>query len=490
MRIAPHVILIAACVLSCTPCQGATRTRYLVTRVTHESGDEKYLPRRDTHELGVSFDRYTTRDAFDRLITFYVSRSRGPAETKLPLALFVQGSGCSPVFSELDGKVSGGLQMLLFAAAKGRLRVAIVEKPGVYFGDMPKDPGSAVEGSAEFRREHVLPKWVEALNAALLAAHQLPDIDWSRTVAIGHSEGGIAAAHLAAANPAVTHVALVPGGGPTGLFELAESARRRQTVDEPVAAGDARARQIFEGWEGVLADPDNPDKFWLGHPHRRWSSFLKSSPLQGLLESQAAVFLAHGTLDQVVPIASSDALRAELAVHNRDVTFERLEGADHSSRKPEEPLGSAAGFKAVLGRVVEWFLSKSTTAQRAVDADLKMLQGTWNLIAVAQGGENQPPTGELTNVQVEISGNTRTLKSGDRILSRSVFRISPLASPKGIDVTMTEGSLKDTTILGIYELRQDTQRLCLSLCWSGRPGEFSTQANVGQTLTTFKRATQ
>jgi len=39
--------------------------------VTHESGDEKYLPRRDTHELGVSFDRYTTRDAFDRLITFY-----------------------------------------------------------------------------------------------------------------------------------------------------------------------------------------------------------------------------------------------------------------------------------------------------------------------------------------------------------------------------------------------------------------------------------
>src|SRR5262249_11008654 len=152
--------------------------------------------------------------------TCYLSRPPKGAAEKVPVAVFIQGSGCASVFAERDGKVHGGMQNLLLAAGKGSFRVLVVEKPGVAFGAVPKNPGSAAEGSAEFRREHALPRWVEAVNAAVLAAHRLEDVDWTRTLVVGHSEGGIVAAHVVAENPLVSHVAVLSGSGPTQLFDL------------------------------------------------------------------------------------------------------------------------------------------------------------------------------------------------------------------------------------------------------------------------------
>ena len=46
--------------------------------------------------------------------------------------------------------------------------------------------------------------------------------------------------------------------------------------EEPAAAA-ARAEAFFAEWRAVQADPDSISKFWMGHPHRRWSTFLKHS---------------------------------------------------------------------------------------------------------------------------------------------------------------------------------------------------------------------
>ncbi len=202
------------------------------------------LLQRDPTPLGVAFDRYTTRDSFGRTISFYLSQPPKGVTGKLPLEVFVQGSGCSSHFRKRDGKVYGGLQNILLMVTKGRARVLVVEKPGVEFGTMPKQPGSAEEGSAEFRREHVLPRWVEAIAVALRAARTLPDVDAERTLVVGHSEGGIVAAHVAAADKQVTHVGVLAGGGPTQLFDLVELARQRRQPQEPAAAEDARVRQF------------------------------------------------------------------------------------------------------------------------------------------------------------------------------------------------------------------------------------------------------
>jgi predicted esterase len=313
--------------------------------------------RHDLDSLGVPFDRYTTTDHLGRTITFYLSQPPQGAAKPLPLAAFVQGSGATSVFRKREGKTLGGLQMLVRDAAKGRARVLIVEKPGVQFGDDPENPGSAQNARPEFRQEHTLPRWVEAVAAAVRAARTLPDIDRGRTLVVGHSEGGIVAAHVAAAEPAVTHVALLAGGGPTQLYDLAELARQGHFYQWVGADPEARVRRLYEDWAKVRADPDSAVQLWLGHPHRRWTTFLATSPLDGLLRSKARVYLAQGTEDKAVTVSGFEMLRAELIARGRDVTAERVDGGDHSFRRAGQDSRDPGGIRDVFGCVMEWFLA-------------------------------------------------------------------------------------------------------------------------------------
>lgn len=305
---------------------------------------------RDSANLGVPFERYTTKDSLGRTITAYLSKLPSSAEGKrLPVILFIQGSGCQSVFTKHQGKTNSGLQGLLFMLAKGRARVLIVEKVGVQFLDTPKRFGGADEGSKEFLTEHTLPRWAEANAAALRAVLALPEIDPTRVLVVGHSEGGIVAARVAAEVPQVTHVAPLGCGGVTQLYSLVELARRRAPKDR----ADAEAQKVFEEWARIQGKPDSIEDFWMGHPYRRWSTFLKHSVVEELKRSRAKVYLAHGTEDSADVIQGFDVMYAELRAQGRDVTAERIEGGDHGFQVPGK---KDSGMQVVFRNVVEWFL--------------------------------------------------------------------------------------------------------------------------------------
>src|ERR1043165_3532067 len=87
-------------------------------------------PRREAsaNELKIPFDRYTTKDAFERTITFYLSpASPSGAETKQPVVLLIQGSGCQSLFKPQGDVIAGGYQNPLRDTAKGRARALVVE---------------------------------------------------------------------------------------------------------------------------------------------------------------------------------------------------------------------------------------------------------------------------------------------------------------------------------------------------------------------------
>jgi hypothetical protein len=108
---------------------------------------------------------------------------------------------------------------------------------------------------------------------------------------LGHSEGGQVACEVAVAVDQVTHVAVMAGGGATQLFDLIVFARSGDMYD-PQATAEERVEALKSDWQNVLDDPLATDKFILGHTHLRWSSFLKSSPLDALLKTKARVFIA------------------------------------------------------------------------------------------------------------------------------------------------------------------------------------------------------
>jgi pimeloyl-ACP methyl ester carboxylesterase len=286
------------------------------------------------------FGHAETVDEHGRTIVFY----RAPAAASPHgLVLFIQGSGCTSHFRRRpDGAIAGGYVAVLAREAAGRAAVVGVEKPGVSPGD-DGNGGVAVGCPRAFLAEHTLERWTAALDAVLRVELRRDSVDAARVLVVGHSEGAAAAARLARRNPAVTHLALLSGGGIAPVADLLARARR---AGNPLGVARQAAR--------IAANPGSIDDFAWGHPYRRWASFLDSSQLDDLRATPAALLLMHGEADAMLPIESFDALAQALAEAGRPAVVERVAEADHSLDRPgEQP---PAGLQRAFRRVLDWAL--------------------------------------------------------------------------------------------------------------------------------------
>ncbi len=165
------------------------------TTKTPDGAETNYDAKKDTTTIkNFNYQRYFVTDKFGRKVTFYLSKTKNEASTKLPLVVSIQGSGSQSIFLQIDTEngtriVSGGPDSVIRRTFKNKVRVLVVEKPGVEFLVQPSRPGSSEEGTAEFNQEFSLERWVEALNASMCAALKMPRIDPTRVLAHGHSEG-------------------------------------------------------------------------------------------------------------------------------------------------------------------------------------------------------------------------------------------------------------------------------------------------------------
>ena len=138
-------------------------------------------------------------------------------------------------------------------------------------------------------------------------------------------------------------------------------------------------------------------------------------------------------------------------------------------------LALAAGFAAPVDK----------PADDPVKAEVKKMEGTWAFEKLSQNGEEGPPADELKEMRLVVEGTTRTVKKGDEVMVKSTYTIDPKASPKTIDVEITDGQLKGRTLYGIYALDGDTFTLCLSLEGKDRPKKL--EGAEGNVLQVFKR---
>jgi pimeloyl-ACP methyl ester carboxylesterase len=321
--------------------------------IPRPASHEETLIRVDLSPLG--FDRRVVVDRYKRRISFFLSQ---PVEAEVPLVLYVQGSGCHSLFRrDGSGRLRGGHQLLLLRAAAERARLLAVEKPGVPFLHHPESGGTSEACPRTFLEQHTLPRWVGALRAALDVSMSSAGTARSPILVVGHSEGAIVAANLAAADPRISHVALLSGSGPTQLYDLLTVTRRRSGTD----GGDAAVQTMLSEYDAIRLDPEGVDIVW-GHPHRRWTSFLATSTLEELRRSSARIFLAHGTADDTVPIESFDMMCAELHRDGRDITIERIEGADHRLCRPDEMQEVA--ITRIFERVIDWFVTPPSPGGR------------------------------------------------------------------------------------------------------------------------------
>jgi uncharacterized protein (TIGR03067 family) len=131
--------------------------------------------------------------------------------------------------------------------------------------------------------------------------------------------------------------------------------------------------------------------------------------------------------------------------------------------------------------------------------DLKPLQGNWN-IDTMEWGDRSLPKELMKGYKFVFAGNKLTWEGAIGMQSKGGnvtaldgafpcdFKIDPGKEPKQIDITL---HLKqgDRTVLGIYEIKGDTLKVCYFTSNTGRrPVEFSTNDNRSVGLIVLTRA--
>ena len=120
-----------------------------------------------------------------------------------------------------------------------------------------------------------------------------------------------------------------------------------------------------------------------------------------------------------------------------------------------------------------------------VEKELKKFQGTWTFESVEAGGKEEPAA-EFKGMTVTFEGDKFTVKKGDEVIQAGTQKLDPSRSPKTVDVTVAEGLSKGAVMLGIYEIKGDTLKVCFDPEGKKRPTQFKS-ASGSQTFVVHKR---
>ena len=113
-------------------------------------------------------------------------------------------------------------------------------------------------------------------------------------------------------------------------------------------------------------------------------------------------------------------------------------------------------------------------------ADLKALQGTWQMIKAVKEGKATDK--DIKGVTMVIEKDTLTIKDGKRD-EQVKIKVDPSKKPHQIDLEVGKGKIE--TVKGIYKLEKDELSIRFAERGKDRPTSFDTKGEGG--LLVFKR---
>ncbi len=119
--------------------------------------------------------------------------------------------------------------------------------------------------------------------------------------------------------------------------------------------------------------------------------------------------------------------------------------------------------------------------------DLARLKGTWRWEAMVNEGQ-EVPAEQMKDARLIIGDNGEWSVTGAGGELGGTMTLDPSKNPKTMDVKFERGPEKGETSLGIYELTNDTWKICFGLRKAnGRPTEFKSKPGSGHVYEDFKR---
>jgi uncharacterized protein (TIGR03067 family) len=142
--------------------------------------------------------------------------------------------------------------------------------------------------------------------------------------------------------------------------------------------------------------------------------------------------------------------------------------------------------RTLVAATVILILSAAHARGRDNKDDLKAMDGTWQPVSGEQAGEKFPEE-TLKTIKLVIKEGKWTVTVGNET-DKGTLTLDAAKKPKEMDIVGTEGPSKDKKFPAIYELTDDTLKVCYNLDGKERPKEFKTKEGSKDLVLTYKRA--
>jgi len=119
-----------------------------------------------------------------------------------------------------------------------------------------------------------------------------------------------------------------------------------------------------------------------------------------------------------------------------------------------------------------------------VRKELAALQGTWRLESYEGAKKNRV---NLKTRELFIGADLFFQRERGKDLQIGQVRLMPAKSPRRMDVIVHKGLHAGNTMLGIYELKGDTLKVCFDPDGDSRPNKFGASDETNQFIAVYKR---
>ena len=103
------------------------------------------------------------------------------------------------------------------------------------------------------------------------------------------------------------------------------------------------------------------------------------------------------------------------------------------------------------------------------------LQGRWRSVSFEADGKKASED-QLKQRTITYTGDRWTVREGEKVIVAGTQKLDPSKTPHEIDSLITEGEGKGITMLGIYEFKGDTFKVCFDPQGKERPRDFTPKA--------------
>jgi uncharacterized protein (TIGR03067 family) len=108
-------------------------------------------------------------------------------------------------------------------------------------------------------------------------------------------------------------------------------------------------------------------------------------------------------------------------------------------------------------------------------AVLKKIQGTWKFTSQEMDGKPVPAEA-LAGMTIVFSGDKWSVRQDGKEIQAGTHKFDPAKKPGHVDAVVTAGQDEGNTMLGIFELKGDTMKVCFDPKGKARPTDFKTEA--------------